>query len=66
MNDNARVALQDLRAVLLTLAENCQSMAKVLAPTARDFVQQFEAAKTIGIVEGYLNSVKEIDKLLAA
>jgi hypothetical protein len=64
MNDNARTVLMDLRRSLLEQADKFQGISKVLVPAARDTLQQFEAAKTLGIVEGYLGSVRELDKLL--
>jgi hypothetical protein len=64
MECNTRIALIDLRGILLAQADKFQGISKVLVPAAKSTLQQFEAAKMIGIVEGYLGAVRELDKVL--
>ena len=64
MDNNSQKVLMDLREILLSQSEHYQALSKTLVATAKDTIQQFNAAKTIGIVQGYLESIRTIDGLL--
>ncbi len=66
MEGNTRLTLIDLRVILLAQADKYQQISIAAVDTAKNEKSRFEIAKTIGIVQGYLESIKELDKMLEA
>ncbi len=64
MDNNTKIALVNLRVALLESADKYQHESIAMVSNAKSEAHQFNAAKTIGIVQGYLESIKEIDKIL--